>query len=368
MKKTILSLCLVLLTLSALADTALTGEGSRGITIQPAGVNAVEEGVSPTTGLPLGGMAVPEGFVGLAVTGRYMPMLVQIDNAQGGVGETAPWGAAWADIIYETPLTSPGGTRMSFLFSDLIPNAVGPVRSARVGHVWLRQEWDCGFMFFGGQTLEGSNINLEFSTYGAKRGEVVFNGTDGLSKAWVKLFSTRKGCLAPHNRSGDAAAISSLIPENHTAREHAFLFSDDPPEGGDTAGEIDIDRRGYVPYCSTLRYEPDSGQYSRFMHREDGGMALYEDRDTRTALTFSNVIVQFVEQGWNGSGEAPVTELVGEGKCELFRDGRHYAGVWQRTGMNQRTVFYGEDGSELPLQRGKTLIVILPRDYAITYR
>jgi len=40
------------------------------------------------TGLTLSEVAqnAGEGFAGQAVTGRYMPMLVQIDNTEGGIG------------------------------------------------------------------------------------------------------------------------------------------------------------------------------------------------------------------------------------------------------------------------------------------
>ena len=40
--------------------------------------------------------------------------------------------------------------------------------------------------------------------------------------------------------------------------------------------------------------------------------------------------------------------------------GKHYAGVWERKDYNDRTVFYGEDGNEIKLQPGKTLIIQMP--------
>ena len=86
----------------ALADdqmTKLNGQEKRNIKINEAGLNEVEAGISPTTGLTLAELDAPEGFAGLAVTGRYMPMLVQIDNTDGGVdnpdkANVTPWGAS----------------------------------------------------------------------------------------------------------------------------------------------------------------------------------------------------------------------------------------------------------------------------------
>ena len=106
--KKLLSLALALMLLtsaaSALANTVIDPNENRGIQLTPAGLNEVEEGVSPTTGRVLADVDTPAGFAGQAVTGRYMPMLVQIDNTTGGVGRVAPWGASYADIMYETPL------------------------------------------------------------------------------------------------------------------------------------------------------------------------------------------------------------------------------------------------------------------------
>ena len=52
--------------------------------------------------------------------------------------------------------------------------------------------------------------------------------------------------------------------------------------------------------------------------------------------------------------------FVAKGNADFFMNGRHVAGVWQRDSMESRTVFYGPDGKEMPLQRGRTLIIMLP--------
>lgn len=358
----------LLLTLvpSAMAETMINGKAKRGIKIKKVSLNEVEEGISPTTGLPLADMEAPDGFAGLAVTGRYMPMLVQIDNSDGGVGDIAPWGASYADIVYETPLHSKGFTRISFLFSDLIPDSVGPVRSARVGHVWLREEWDCGFLYYGGQERAGSNINEEFKKYGATKKGVLFSGIVGSNKPWKKYYTARKGCASPHNKDANVAAMSELIPEDHVAPNHAFKFTDDIPTEGDTAEEIRI-KWDAINYGSNLVYDVDSNLYFRYMRQKDDVLVPYEDRDTQEQLAFANVIVQFTTVKYNGSSAAPITKHVGEGNADFFMGGKHIAGYWKRADMASRTVFYGPDGNEISLQRGKTLIVMIPNDKEVSY-
>ena len=153
------ALCLLLA--QALAETTIDPKEARNIPLTEAGENKTPDGISPTTGRTLSKLYVPEGYAGLAATGRYLPMLVQIGNDGGGVGNRAPWGVAYADILYETPLTRSHETRITAVFSDMIPDSVGFVRSARIGHVWLSEEWGGGFLFYGQQEVEGSDVKAE---------------------------------------------------------------------------------------------------------------------------------------------------------------------------------------------------------------
>lgn len=361
----LLALALVLsLAPAALAETTINAKEKRGIKLQKVGENEVEDGISPTTGLPLDEMDAPEGFAGLAVTGRYLPMMVQIDNSEGGVGSIAPWGASYADVVYETPLHSKGFTRISYIFSDLIPDSVGPVRSTRVGHAWIREEWDAGFLFYGSQEYAKTSVKAVFKETGANKKGVIFSGTDGANKAHKQYYSTRKGIASPHNKDANVAAISELVPEDHVAPNHAYLFTDDLPEGDDA--ETVIINWEAIYYGSNLVYDADSNTYFRYMRYKDDELIPYEDRDSQEQLSFANVIIQFAETDWVRS-DAPITHVVGEGNADFFMGGKHVAGYWKRADMSSRTVFYGPDGNEMPMQRGKTLIVIIPPDKTVSY-
>ena len=141
--------------------TVLQGVADRGIKAQTElGRHAMTAGESPTTGL--------------SWEGSYQPMLVQIvlreqnkEKFNGhkvygvGVGYGTPWGIDKADVLYEACLRKDGFTRMTALFSDSFvdnePGFVGPIRSARIGHVLLRQEWMAGLVFAGGPKESGEN-------------------------------------------------------------------------------------------------------------------------------------------------------------------------------------------------------------------
>ena len=55
----------------------------------------------------------------------------------------------------------------------------------------------------------------------------------------------------------------------------------------------------------------------------------------------------------------PRPTLTGTGNADYFMGGKHYSGVWNRDTMQDRTVFYDENGQELAMQRGKTLIILM---------
>lgn len=367
MRKLILILLALLLATPALAETTLDPTADRGITPVYEGDNAVEEGVSPTTGRTLGTLYAPEGFAGLAVTGRYLPMLVQIGNDSGGIGDRAPWGVAYADILYETPLTRNEATRITAVFSDLIPDSVGYVRSARVAHAWLREEWDGGFLYYGQQEVSGSDVKAEFRKYGADDKGVLFPGTAG-GTAFKKYYTERKRLKSPYNMDANVAAMSRLVPEEHVPTNHAFRFTDETPQG-DEAKYVYVNwGDGAVNYNSRLVYREDWNGYIRNVGTDR--TQWYADRDdTAGALAFANVIVQFTKVTYNHNSKLePIAYVIGKngaavsGNADFFMGGVHVSGYWQRDGINARTVYYGPDGEEISLLRGRTLIIIFPDD------
>ena len=76
-KLTAVVLILLLMMTSVQAETMIDPRAERGIVLQEVGLNETPEGVSPTTGRTLAYLPKFEGFAGLAITGRYLPMLVQ---------------------------------------------------------------------------------------------------------------------------------------------------------------------------------------------------------------------------------------------------------------------------------------------------
>ncbi len=336
-------------------------------------LNPIIEGESPTTGMPYDTDAL------------YLPMLVQISNPEGsekingkkvssaGIGERAPWGGQFADIVYEGILYRSGQTRITFLvndaFADGNPTSIGPVRSARIGHVLLREEWGGGIVYSGGPRAEENDIAAMFAELGASDKGVTFNLLDGK----YQEFKYRvKGVKAPDNYNVDLIGIRSLIPATTVAKPHPFLFTDVSPyvEGYEMAYNIHMDW-GHKRYISHFYYDEANNLYLRY-----SGDAPYmtfasaEDRseENEEQLAFSNVIIQRVPYEYTNNNKImPVMLSVGKGNADIFIGGRYIPGYWVRESIDSPTIFLDDQGNEIVLTRGKTFIGHLPPESVLSY-
>lgn len=306
--------------------------------------NEVFPGKSPTTGLDW--------------VGDYRPFVVQISNSP----EARPhWNFSEADIVYEAIYWGPAHTRYTLVYSDNHPDHVGAVRSARVYHCEIRQEWDAPFVFYGGQTTSGTSI-YDFFTAQNVDATFRFDGTrngKGLSRD-----STR---VSPHNAVANLQEMLNYWPTDeagnpYVSRSHAYAFSPSPSYGSDSAVEVHVvyDEKDYYPHYT---FNATTREYERWYNGEQ-----QFDGKTGKRIVASNVIVQFCELSYyQNSRSRPMIGLTGSGVMDAFIDGRHIRGKWERKGLNDRTVFVDMNGEELTLLPGKTFIQIVPRSQEFTY-
>lgn len=352
MKKIITLLLLLSLLAAAPAGLALT-------TIDP----AADRGISPARGLPNNPVIPGESMTtGLPFDGTYVPVLVNIDNVAGAWPQ---WGIAQADIIYEMPIHSHTLTRLMALFTHDHPQEAGPLRSGRVLHAEMRQEWGAAWAFAGIQRKDGSNVNVALREMGVRDTEdhLIF---DVNTRDHTRLSINRKHHKAPHNHSFQLGQAAELV-KGHAFPARPFLFDDALPTAGDAAISIRLlygggNENSYTN--SEYRYDAATNLYTRTRQ----GKPYVDMNEPETPLTFSNVIVQWANLTFNGAANAPLLEEVGEGNADIFLGGRHISGYWVRETVDSRTVFYDQDGNEIRLQRGKTWINITsPKSTVVIY-
>ena len=405
----ILALVLLISASAALAEKkAIDGVSERNIKIHSAGLNPsademIEQGISPTTGRYLDEIEWNDGFVGVAVTGEYQPIMVQVSNAGNGVEynkatglyyKTAPVNGTYADVVYMAPQKHSGAeSRMSMIFSDTIPDYVGFVRSTRLTHCRLRQEWECAFCTSGYASWD---VPGEWKRLGVKNPEGARENDPGIvyvgdyPKVWRPYVWRVSGINDANSEVFMTAGIvQNIVPKDHVPANHTWLFTDDVPAGGDKAEIVYVTFGSPESNCR-LEYNETENAYTRWAPVSKTQDVVCKDvtlvnpvikqvtdatgkkvkkivtegRVENQEFLFNNVIIQSVNFKWL-SGLRPDPELVGTGNADYFMCGQHYTGVWERKDDNSRTVYYGEDGNEIELQRGKTLIILF--DYNELY-
>lgn len=412
MKKTlslILALVMLIAVTSAFAEgKAIDGLADRGITIHEAGLNEVDDLVSPTTGRNLMEIEVPNGFLGMAVTGEYQPIMVQISNADNGLGSSssiknyrnAPVNGIYADVVYEALQKKGGGeSRMTYVFSDVVPDFAGFIRSTRIQHALYRAEWEAAFVTSGWNyaVKDVPNVWKEngLPDPTGKRTEadpgIVYVG-DLSTKPWGPYVfricdkTGKKYSGANTELFNLTGLLTDIIPKDHVPANHTWKFTDDIPTGGDDAEFVYVKFGSEYATDSRLEYDASTNSYIRYIKREKGEDMPYrtnvllepevkkiqgdgknskgyglviQGMEAGDPITFNNVIVQQVDYNWI-SFTRPNPKLVGSGNADYFMGGKHLSGVWERKSLTDRTVFYGPDGNEIEMQRGRTLIILMP--------
>lgn len=288
----------------------------------------------PLTGEPVEDLAVLE----------QPSLAVKIENSaaarpQAGLDE--------ADIVLEE-LVEGGITRFIALFHSSLPASVGPVRSARPVDTLVLPAFEAALGYSGARPevlrqLQGTGL------------VTLTEGDPG--------FSRDRGRTAPSNLFLDAEQVVAAATERgaEPAVAVGWEFSDEAPSGsvgGNKAGrEISILMSGVSR--TGWQYDASAGVYRRFQNGQPSAVTG-EGR-----IGAANVLVlatPLVDGGCcDAAGSRYVdTELVGEGRAVLLRDGRWYEGRYEKKGPNQQFVLTRANGKPLVLKPGATWVHLAP--------
>lgn len=344
----LLALVLVLCASMALAETLPTVMHRQIAVRLSTGNNQPIEGESPTTGLP-------------TTKTTYAPILVQIDNNKAAYPQ---WGISKADVLYEMPISGQGFTRMTALFNDEYPEEAGPVRSGRVLHADLREEWDAVFAFYGKQEAGGSDLRVALKEYGVGAKGLAIDGIGNkytpayFQRVSKKAFDRTFYHKAPHNVTllVNKLMQEQIAPMNYPFPVRPYLFTDEKPTIGTQAHRVNIMHKNNPDTASVFSYNEATNAYQRYVDKGPFVDLLYQPDQP---IEYANVIVMRTRLTFNGHSANPLLpDVVGSGAAEIFTGGRYIPGAWVRQSIKDRTVFYDSEGNELKFQRGKTFITI----------
>ncbi|KKU42960.1 MAG: PEGA domain protein [Berkelbacteria bacterium GW2011_GWA2_46_7] len=117
----------------------------------------------------------------------------------------------------------------------------------------------------------------------------------------------------------------------------------------------------------TWTHDPVTNTYNRVLN----GTA-HKDRVSGEQIIAKTVVVMTVNHSANapyaGTGKESEWTMttVGSGATSVFEDGTRTDGTWKKPSRLERTRFYDGQGAEIPLNRGKIWIEVLPQDGSIS--
>lgn len=292
---------------------------------------------TPSDGIPAG--ASP--FSGLP-GGEGKPVLaIKIDNTRPAQPHA---GLQSADLVYVTEVEW-DLTRFIAIFNSSLPDAIGPVRSARISDLDILAP-------FG---------RIAFSNSGAQSKLLpviaAANLYDVSAEKVYAAFTDDPGRPSPVDHMADPRALLAAAPDAELARDIGFVFSQDPPAGGTPVSTVTAT---WPSSEVSFTWDEEAGDFIVGLNGEESRST--EGGPQRAAT----VVIQSVEQSDSGYGDryggrTPLIQTVGEGAAIVLRDGRMWSVTWERPSVGEGTRFLLPDGSPMPFAIGQEWVVLLDK-------
>ncbi|MDP3993183.1 MAG: DUF3048 domain-containing protein [bacterium] len=279
------------------------------------------------------------------------PVAVMIENSPDARPQA---GLTNADIVYEA-VTEGGITRFMGIFSQSYPTKAGPVRSARSYFIDWLSEYDAFYAHAGGSPTALARI----SSYGIK-------DYPHSNDTYVRI--PQPGIASEHTLFVDVSKIFSLgvskkkWPETYSTS--SWKFKDDAKNFG-LIPKITLNF-STTQFQAIWTHDPVTNTYSRVMNG-----AVHKDRVSDEQITAKTIVAMTVIHSPNapyaGTGKESEWAMttIGSGAASVFVDGTRTDGTWKKASRLERTRFYDSQGAEIPLNRGKIWIEVLPQDGTI---
>lgn len=312
-----------------------------------------------------------EGMVRSTLTNEWIdgdledmrPISIMIPNDSAALPH---YSLSKADVLYECPVES-GITRSMAIFKDWEDlERIGNVRSCRDYFVYWAFEWDSIYLHFGGPYYINDIIekkdtdHITGSPYGDKRTDAMYEGA----------FYRTTDKKTPHNAYTSAEGINKGIEKfkysktyrdgYYNADHFKFASSKEPNtlekySDAITAKEIDM-KPAYPITKSSFTYNEKDGLYYRSMYGKPDVDAAFDE----VQLSFKNVFVQFTYhevRDAKGYLAFQVHDTTRDGY--YFTNGKGIHVTWKKTADYEPTKYYDDDGNEVEINTGKTMICIV---------
>ncbi len=301
------------------------------------------------------------------------PVAVMIENHP----ESRPQsGLTSADVVYEA-VAEGGITRFMALFlCDPTPQVAGPVRSARTYFLDWLSEYNAFYAHVGGANSNGMTTESKADALAQ------------IKRYGIKDFDYSTGFYRDENRNPDVAYEHTAYLDIERLRKYAkdtfnwdtqingsrwdstfekwkFIDTKTTPNPttfeASSAATISYQFWDMSASLFSVKWDYDSqnNAYARTMAGKP-----HIDKNNNEQIKVTDVIVMFQEESHADDEYHDNLHLlyktIGTGQAYIFMDGKMIKGNWSKSGRTAKTKFLDSFGQEIPLQRGKIWISIVP--------
>lgn len=284
------------------------------------------------------------------------PLAVIIPNESAALPH---YNLSKASILYEANVEG-RMTRLMAIYEDWEDlEKIGNIRSLRLYYGYWALEWDSIIVHWGGPFF----INDFLSNPDVENLDGIYASTG---------FFRSEDRQDPHNAYASGQSLKKLIESKgydltyrDLTDDHHYQFTSrsEPntlSQYADAQSAKRIDMSGCYPLTRCyFKYNENDGLYYRYQQLSGSTDGPHVDAATDEQLTFKNILVQYTKH-----------EELGEGylafQChDTTRDGWYFTNgkgihvTWKKTSDFGATRYYDDNGNEITLNTGKTMVMIV---------
>ena len=259
-----------------------------------------------------------------------------------------------ADVVYIEQVEG-GVTRLAAIFSSVIPERIGPIRSARISDIdILAQYGRVAFAFSGAQkkllpVIDAANLqNL------------------GAQAQPPSIYTTDPNRVPPFAMVLRADLLMAKVVEKNyqitTANNVGWSFGD-APQGGKPTESV-------IMHWPAARYSAAwSESQSRWLlsHNSESNVAESGIVLGPTTLVIQMVSITDSEYRDKVGGITPFSQTVGNGRGFILRDGKTFNALWSRASEGVGTTWTSSDGKEIKFAPGQIWVALTDKEPDFTY-
>jgi hypothetical protein len=286
------------------------------------------------------------------------PIAVMTPNEASAIPQ---YSISQASVLYEANVEG-RMTRLMALYEDWDNlEKIGNIRSLRLYYGYWATEWDAFIVHFGGpyfvDDFLAESTTQDIDGNKGDTTDAFFRTTD--RKAPHNAYATGQGLLSVINKKGYSLSYRGLADDHH----YQFASQAEPntlDQYADAVSAVKIDMSGCYPLTRCyFEYNDSDGLYYRFQHLSGASDGPHIDAVNGEQLTFKNVLVQNIYTEELGKGYLAMRCHDNTHDGWYFTNGKGIHVTWKKSSDYGATRYYDDDGNEITLNTGKTMVLLV---------